>query len=417
MRHIKIKALFSIAAVVLIWNISFTKEKVSTLTQKEKAEDFKFLYKELKASYPYFGMNKRQNNVDWLANKRSYLQKIKSTKTDKEYVDAVNGILNDLNNGHTDAYPTIIYNYFYDGYKGALEGYPYLQPYVEELEKTNVEKCAYWAGLMAGDTDSEQGEVAEAQTKEESKLAEEQADNIQIQYDKESSVAMIGISSFSYDLIEEDTEKLADFFTEAHTYKNLIIDIRGNSGGDDRYWQDHIIAHLIDHEIEYPVIFGFKKSRRLLRFKPDYQSNSKIKDIGLTNCPEDLVKERFTIYIDSISLSPKSGSKPYMANVYLLADQLVYSSTDSFAYFCKATGFAKILGERTGGGGIGSDPLLLTLPNSGIVIRFAGEMALNPDGSSNEEMKTVPDYKTERLKSLDDITDIYQEIKTAVAKG
>lgn len=44
-------------------------------------------------------------------------------------------------------------------------------------------------------------------------------------------------------------------------------------------------------------------------------------------------------------------------------------------------------------------------------------MALNPDGSSNEEMKTEPDYKTECLKSLDNITDIYQEIQTSVAKG
>lgn len=66
----------------------------------------------------------------------------------------------------------------------------------------------------------------------------------------------------------------------------------------------------------------------------------------------------------------------------------------------------KVVGERTNGDGVGTDPLLLTLPNSGIVIRFTGEMGLNPDGSANEEMKTIPDVLIkansgeERLKQL-----------------
>ena len=92
-------------------------------------------------------------------------------------------------------------------------------------------------------------------------------------------------------------------------------------------------------------------------------------------------------------------------NIYLLVDGVVYSSSEAFVVFCKATQFAKLAGRQTGGDGIGQDPFILTLP-SGIVIRYTGEMGLNPDGSSNEEKGTQPDIflsaetPNERLEQL-----------------
>ncbi|MEM9857720.1 MAG: S41 family peptidase [Bacteroidota bacterium] len=77
--------------------------------------------------------------------------------------------------------------------------------------------------------------------------------------------------------------------------------------------------------------------------------------------------------------------------MYLLVNHNVYSSSELLAYFFKATSFGKVVGEQTGGDGIGTDPIILALPNSGIIIRFTGEMGLNPNGSANEEKKTVPD--------------------------
>jgi len=124
-----------------------------------------------------------------------------------------------------------------------------------------------------------------------------------------------------------------------------------------------------------------------------------------------LNNNQYAFYSDNDSVFPSKKGVAYKGNKYLLVDKLVYSSAESFAYFCKTSKFAQVVGETTGGDGIGTDPILLTLPNSGIVIRFTGEMALNADGSSNEEMKTEPDLKLENLKELKDIKEIFKEIK------
>ena len=105
------------------------------------------------------------------------------------------------------------------------------------------------------------------------------------------------------------------------------------------------------------------------------------------------------------TIEPNQSGKAFEGKIYLLADDEVFPSTETLAYFCKATQFTTVAGTQTNGDGIGNDPLLITLPNSGVIIRFTDEMALNPDGSSNEEMRMIPDIilkrktKKERLKS------------------
>ena len=79
--------------------------------------------------------------------------------------------------------------------------------------------------------------------------------------------------------------------------------------------------------------------------------------------------------------------------IYLLVDKGVYSSSESFAAFCKDSGLATLVGTTTGGDGIGIDPLFFSLPNSGIVIRFSSLLALNGDGTINEEVQTPPDIE------------------------
>lgn len=61
------------------------------------------------------------------------------------------------------------------------------------------------------------------------------------------------------------------------------------------------------------------------------------------------------------------------------------------ASFAKETKMATLVGERTGGDGIGSDPMLIDLPNSGYVLRFPKEIGITEKGSINELEKTQPD--------------------------
>lgn len=52
--------------------------------------------------------------------------------------------------------------------------------------------------------------------------------------------------------------------------------------------------------------------------------------------------------------------------------------------------------EKTAGDGLGSNPLLASLPNSGYVFRFSKDMGTLEDGTCNEEYKTTPHYEINR---------------------
>ena len=72
------------------------------LETRLKLKDFEYLYSVLEENYPFFEVNKRQNDVDWLENKRKYKRLIKNTKTDAEFYVAMERILGDLHNDNVD---------------------------------------------------------------------------------------------------------------------------------------------------------------------------------------------------------------------------------------------------------------------------------------------------------------------------
>ena len=57
-------------------------------------------------------------------------------------------------------------------------------------------------------------------------------------------------------------------------------------------------------------------------------------------------------------------------------------------------GFARLVGETTGGNGRGGQPYTFALPNSGLLVYFDPYFSLNPDGSCNAIAGTRPDIET-----------------------
>ena len=68
----------------------------------------------------------------------------------------------------------------------------------------------------------------------------------------------------------------------------------------------------------------------------------------------------------------------------------IYEDIEKFAFFCKATGFATLMGQTTRGD-TGLGVYYLALPKSGLLVRYFGVNTLNPDGSSTMEHGTAPD--------------------------
>ena len=170
----------------------------------------------------------------------------------------------------------------------------------------------------------------------------------------------------------------------------------GNSGGSEQYWQELLVAPLIDQPLScmnYALLADSDNNRPYIddAFAPEMLHP--IAD--LTELPalnqEGLAAA--THYVESpLSVEPAAERSPFHGRVWVLVGEQVYSASESFAVFCKETGFATLVGSQTGGDGIGAlDPIFLQLPNSGLLVQFTMMFGLNTDGSSSEEAGTTPD--------------------------
>ncbi|HHY34844.1 MAG TPA: hypothetical protein GX510_04305 [Firmicutes bacterium] len=207
---------------------------------------------------------------------------------------------------------------------------------------------------------------------------------------------------------------LRRFFQEARDLPVLIIDIRGNRGGLSTYWEKAIVAQLAAEPVsctycvtwrtgEYVQPFVEAKISRMLVERISKQALVEKAGPGLAaNIPPEALGDDFVDpCLIRARVLPAADSVRYRGKIYLLVDDLCFSAADGFASFCKATGFATVVGTWTGGDGIGFTPAPVLLPNSGIAVQFPVVMGLNPDFSANEETHTCPDVMVEQ--SVEDI--------------
>jgi hypothetical protein len=362
-------------------------------SMEEKLSDFEYMYKVLEENYPFFEVNNRLSGIDWLANKEKYINIIKATKTDDEYLSALDRILNDLNNGHTQ----IIRKDFYSLLKAALEPDEALwKPWLEQMNMQS-------AGLRYSDSGNKSdkvGSIAAANNII--------TNNVQTKLLVESKVAYLGVGSFNTFNIEEDMKIISAFLQSIRDYDALIIDIRQNGGGSSHYWSDYLVPMLINDPIKWNAYFiyrGGEFSEPFIssKLQEDYKKLKPIQELEkekLLKVPPEIWSNYKYYYKLEEVISPKNSIN-FKGKIYLLVDRNVYSSSEMLAAFTKSTGFATIIGEKTGGDGIGQDPLICTLPSTGFVLRFPLVMGLTFDGSCNDEHKTEPDIAVLAEKQSD----------------
>jgi hypothetical protein len=219
-----------------------------------------------------------------------------------------------------------------------------------------------------------------------------------------------------FDQSQAEAQALREFFAGLKDVPALVIDIRGNGGGDDRFWMLNIVRPLAtkplsktgagtmrNGEFVRPfaeanaafglTVEGLSGSSRALEHSeiPDALTPEQLKNLP----PEVLGPEFGPLWIGETTISP-SGEYPYDGKVFLLVDFSVFSAAQGFTEFCKGSGWATVVGEYTGGGNDAFTPAMVTLPNSKMPIFFAAGMGLNPDFTAVEEALTAPDVLVER---------------------
>lgn len=385
------KAIIAILIVLMLSYIgcSGNSFKTSTgkdqLTQNEKLEDFDYMYTILKENYPYFDVNRRLSKIDWLAEKDWYISRIKDTKDDESFYRVLENSLAQLNNGHTGMVSKGFYTYAKTAYETSKDQN---KAWIDQL---NNPKALERYSTM---TDKEK--------KFEMPADNIIDDNIKTKLFEKEKAAYLSIHTFNMFNIDSDLKIIEPFFKSIKDYKALIIDIRGNGGGSTAYWSENIVPMLITKPLKdnnYIAYRGGSFTEQFIKCRSEegsgYERLEPINNLvneNLVNLPPEIKKD-FKYYEKStLEIKPKN-SVSFTGKIYLIIDGYVFSASEALASFAKSTDFATLIGERTGGDGIGSDPALCVLPNSGFVFRFTKEMGMTSDGTCNFEHKTEPDIK------------------------
>ena len=354
--------------------------------------DFDYAFDTLEKYYALFYRN---GTYDFLENRHAYKKEIENLKTDKEFFEKMNKILDDLGDGHTNLLDS-------------EESYDMKETFVlsnkEEKGEVNVDLINYLFGTKISRFIDKVFKESRAATKN----LITQDINKDIAYLKVRAMIDPGIDDF-----EEDLELLKTYLKKSKNKKALIIDLRGNGGGNSAYTDTYL----------YPMILGkrdFKDSHEYILFRsdevfkydPQYpelkDSIKKIKESDFKyledNIPflkkdkemMDNIRKNYThiIFNPGLENAGEFGDEYKVnGNLYLLIDEDVYSSGQIAAHFFRDNKLGTIIGEKTGGDGIGTTPAMVKLPNTKYILRFSHELGLRETKSMEESTYTIPDIE------------------------
>jgi hypothetical protein len=218
------------------------------------------------------------------------------------------------------------------------------------------------------------------------------------------SAGILQIQSFSVYRNEFDWKGIIDEAIDtlnAQIIPNLIIDIRGNEGGQGEVGE-YLLRKVITRPFKAPAV---QASVRYLTIPEAYQ-----KHIGTWDkFPYDFTKkvsreEEGRFFLKSQYSAAGKTYKPskdgYRRKVYLIIDASNSSATHLMAAYAKQTGEITLVGQETGGNQLGTNGnyiFFLNLPNTGIEVDIpVVNMFVPPASGSARDGGIVPDVKVER---------------------
>jgi C-terminal processing protease CtpA/Prc len=410
-KHILILIIF-LVIILTIFNIN-DKRKLKELTKKEKIEDFEYMYDILKNNYPHFYELKKMYGYDWLSNKDQFAQEIEKTQNNMEFYEVLNSILSKLNDYHASI---IAPDFYYDLLNNAKiskekdkEAYNENKLWNEVLESSK-KKYEGWYHLFAD-------KYPDMYCDTKSEAINTYNDNIYSKIIETDKVAYLKVKSFmiSYEENnqEKDKEQMINFFNTIKDYPYLIIDIMDNGGGYTTYWMGNIVEPLLKDKVKLDHYYFLRGGQYSMKFFESMITD--IKDNTIEKVPyyEILpkeIKDNFKYYIKvAEEVLPKSTTN-FNGKIFLLVNRNTFSAADQFANFCKQTKFATLVGSSTGGGGIGTTPIYMALPNSGLILRFEGQTFINEDGISHFGTGTVPDIEVQVVEGENYNQTVFNEV-------
>jgi C-terminal processing protease CtpA/Prc len=251
---------------------------------------------------------------------------------------------------------------------------------------------------LTGVTDAErkqnQNPVNDAMRTEVEKLKGAK-ENLSLHFAKDPDVAVVRIRYFVGDDFPQWVENTFKTLREKGT-KALIIDVRGNGGGQDMYGA-MLVSYLTDKPFRYFDHIHVKTITPHFKAASDWngdeQHMAKLRE-GLTPDPAGgfLVTEKGHAGV----AGQQPGKVPFLGKVFVLINGGTFSTAADFCAVVHHLKRATFVGEETGGGYYGNNSgmqAIVTLPNSKFQVRVPMSEYWNAvQGDDGARRGTRPDY-------------------------
>lgn len=379
------------------------------LSKEQRLADFESLCDGLRENYPYVKLAKRQAGADLDVLEKDYRTKVEQCTCDDVFYDVLKDFIGEFSfTGHLDLWgrryeselaskrefvkepgQEIRYKPYVDALDNPVSNRTYasMTKYYQEMECRMEEK-------RTKDNGGARGEAAEAASAVET-VEEEAPANVETKILEQGKTAYVFIDAFDFEQMEADRKILLPFYEEVGDYENLIIDITNNLGGSMRYFDELVTAPLTKKTLTVPGYQLFKdgeNNETFLRIKEGaasglYQPVSELPAMPELNREDAADCDWF--WREDYVVEPAGDG--FDGKIWLLVSENNYSSAEYAAMFSKESGFATLVGRTTSGDGIGTEPVYLILPNSGLVVQYSPMYGVTADGVGSEACGTVPD--------------------------
>ncbi len=220
----------------------------------------------------------------------------------------------------------------------------------------------------------------------------------------DKSTGYIKINSLEQQFIDSDQVTLQDYFETNPLLDKLILDLRGNIGGEPTYWTELLTRPFLKESAEYTQTTAVRKNffktfgLRYPAYRFIYSNDlldkkaNHITDINKIDL-EGYSAKSWNIYEITKSFTPKN-TYSFDGQLYILTDSDTLSAADSYVTAVRELNLGTVVGTSTlGWGNIFISPMTFALPNSGLMFRMDIEAAFNVDGRETSIYGTNPDVK------------------------
>ncbi len=192
--------------------------------------------------------------------------------------------------------------------------------------------------------------------------------------DDENQIEYIKIADFD----NNEGEKIKKIISEMK-YETVIIDLRGNYGGNIKYFENYIYPNLYSTDILDNRYWMTNKTKH---------NNKMINNITVNINKYSETQDCLVYRLSSKFVGRYEGEEK---NIYYLVDDSTGSSADFAAMIVKNNKLGTLVGENTRGEGGAQSFICDKLDNSGLVFIYFSAVACNAEGQKIFTPGTEPD--------------------------